>query len=53
MASGQCIAFTCTADEEGKRIERLLRDHCRDGADKARRLSNRLLKDAVKGWDAL
>ena len=40
------MAWECTAADDGARLERLLRDKCRD------RLSNRLIKEAIKQGEA-
>ena len=45
------MAWECTAADDGARLERLLRDKCRD-LDPARRLSNRLIKEAIKQGEA-
>lgn len=45
------MSWCCTASDEGARLERLLRDKCRD-LDPARRLSNRLIKDAITNGEA-
>ena len=45
------MVWECTAADDGARLERLLRDKCRD-LDPARRLSNRLIKEAIKQGEA-
>jgi len=50
--SSSSMSWRCVASDEGSRLERLLRDKCRD-LDPARRLSNRLIKDAIKNGEAL
>lgn len=51
VGSGNSMSWVCLASDEGSRLERLLRDKCRD-LDPARRLSNRLLKDAIRNGEA-